>query len=126
MNIRQDLRGERRTLRVAYSVAVLASIGNVSRHLMKRLLQKNGVVFLRVGRVLFVPLSEIRRRIPPLWDSLVKLEETLCAARCPQCAAKVESLKTRAVRAHFGSSRARRPKGERRERLVETTAVVTE
>jgi hypothetical protein len=33
------------------------------------------VSLLRVGRVYYVTLAEIRRKIPPLWESLQAVEE---------------------------------------------------
>lgn len=59
-----------------YSVATLARIANVTRHLMNRVLRANHIEMRRVGRALFVPLSEIRERIPWLWESLCAAEET--------------------------------------------------
>jgi hypothetical protein len=53
-----------------YSVATLARLGNVTRHRLRRLLESNGVILIRGGRAVFVSLSEIQRKIPPLWESL--------------------------------------------------------
>ena len=58
-----------------YSVARLARFANVTRHVLRRVLRSNGVVLVNGGRSLFVPLSEIRRKIPPLWESLCLAEE---------------------------------------------------
>jgi len=58
-----------------YSVARLARFANVTRHVLRRVLRSNGVVLLNGGRSLFVPLSEIQRKIPPLWESLCLAEE---------------------------------------------------
>ncbi len=62
-------------VRALYSLAQLARVANVTRHTLRRLLRKNGVTLVRSGRSLFVPLAEIERRIPPLWESLRRLEE---------------------------------------------------
>jgi hypothetical protein len=57
-----------------YSVGTLARIGNVSADRMRRLLRSNGVKMVRIGRVLAVSLADVKRRIPPLWDSLCLIE----------------------------------------------------
>jgi hypothetical protein len=57
-----------------YSVAELARAGNVPAYRLLRILRRNGVAFLCVGRALYVPLTEIRQRIPPLWESLCAAE----------------------------------------------------
>ena len=62
-------------VRVFYSVAELARAGNVPTYRLLRLLQRNGVTFLRAGRAYYVLLDEIRRRIPPLWRSLRAAED---------------------------------------------------
>jgi hypothetical protein len=38
------------------------------------MLRSSGVVLLNGGRSLFVPLSEIERKIPPLWRSIFRAE----------------------------------------------------
>jgi len=63
-------------VRAFYSVPALARIGNVSANRLRRLLRANGVTFISAGRALFVPLTEIQRRIPPLWDCLCLAAET--------------------------------------------------
>ncbi|WP_394845165.1 hypothetical protein LZC95_50085 [Pendulispora brunnea] len=41
---------------------------------LSRLLEKNGVEFVRSGRAKFVPLCEIEKKIPSLWESLKAAE----------------------------------------------------
>lgn len=53
-----------------HSVAALARIANVSRFMLTRLLRANSVQFIVAGRARYVPLVEIRDRIPPLFESL--------------------------------------------------------
>jgi hypothetical protein len=43
--------------------------------MLRRLLDRHGVAFVWSGRARLVALSEIRARIPPLWESLVALVE---------------------------------------------------
>ncbi|HEY1696051.1 MAG TPA: hypothetical protein VGG39_27980 [Polyangiaceae bacterium] len=62
--------GDTLPVQALYSVARLARFAHVTRHLLVRVLRSNGVVFVRGGRALFVPLSEIERKIPPLFDSI--------------------------------------------------------
>lgn len=71
--------------RAFYSVAQLASIGNVSRQSLWRLLKACDVRFLYVGRTALVPLSEIQGKIPPLWETLVATEALRQAALARPC-----------------------------------------
>jgi hypothetical protein len=61
-----------------YSIAALARAGNVDAHLLRRVLRANQLELLRNGRTLYVPLSEIQRKIPALWESLRAAEELRC------------------------------------------------
>jgi len=58
-----------------YGICQLARIANVTRHLMWRLLGLADVRVVKVGRLVLVPLSEIREKVPPLWDSLQVLQQ---------------------------------------------------
>jgi hypothetical protein len=62
-------------IRALYSVAMLARYARVSRQKLHRLLRRCGVVLLRDGRSVSVPLSEIRRKIPPLWESICDAQD---------------------------------------------------
>jgi hypothetical protein len=53
-----------------YTIPALARVANVTRYFLRRLLLACEVPFLRSGRLIYVPLSEIERRIPPLWESI--------------------------------------------------------
>jgi hypothetical protein len=57
-------------LRCVYSIAELARMGNISVRLMRRLLRASGVSFLRSKRLLYVPVGEIRRVVPALWENI--------------------------------------------------------
>jgi len=85
MKTRRDRQGDLLEVRAFYSVPALAQIANVSADMMRRLLRTNRLELLRVGRVLLVPLSEIRKKVPPLWDSLRAAEELRQARPCPRC-----------------------------------------
>lgn len=61
-------------LRAVYTTPELARIANVSADRMRRLLRASGVELLRVGRILLVPLSEIARKVPSLWESIQDVE----------------------------------------------------
>lgn len=60
-------------LRAFYSIAALARIGNIHTYTLRRLLRANGVTLMRAQRVLFVPLTEIEAKIPPLWKSICRI-----------------------------------------------------
>ncbi len=75
MKPRTDNRPIGLEVQALYSIAALARAVNVSTFTLRRLLRSNGVELVRGGRALFVPLSEIRRKIPPLWESLRAAEE---------------------------------------------------
>ena len=75
MRARTDARRESGLeVQAVYSVVALARAANVTPDLLRRLLRVNGVALLRVGRAIFVPLSEIEARIPPLWESIKAAE----------------------------------------------------
>ena len=61
-------------VKALYSVAALAHAAGVTPYLMLRLLRANGVNFVRAGRSVLVPLSEIETRIPALWRSILAAE----------------------------------------------------
>jgi hypothetical protein len=46
----------------------------VTPQLLSRLLRAHGVELVSNGKCLLVPLSEIERRIPPLWRSIQTIE----------------------------------------------------
>jgi hypothetical protein len=68
-------------IRALYLVPILARACGVTQGRMARLLRANGVAFVRSGRSIIVPLSELRRRVPALWDSLVAAERLRAEAR---------------------------------------------
>ena len=80
MHPRDDGRLGPLNVQALYSTAALARAANVTSKLMRRVLRANGVTLVRSGRALFVPLFEIARKIPPLWESLLLLEEIRDAA----------------------------------------------
>ena len=61
--------------RAFYSITALARIGNVNTYTLRCLLRANGVTLLRAQRVLFVPVTEIQAKIPPLWESICLVAE---------------------------------------------------
>jgi hypothetical protein len=74
MHRRTDSRRNKLELQGLYSVAALARMGNVTVQLMLRVLRSNGVAFVQAGRSVLVPLTEVQRKIPPLWESLMLVE----------------------------------------------------
>jgi hypothetical protein len=75
MHSRRDTHPIALEVQALYSVAALARAANVGTELLRRVLRANGIVFVRGGRALLVPLSEIRDRIPLLWESLKAAEQ---------------------------------------------------
>jgi hypothetical protein len=80
MKARTDSRPIALEVQALYSVAALARAANLTTYTLRRVLQANRVQFVRGGRALFVPLSEIRRRIPSLWESLRAAEQVRAQA----------------------------------------------
>jgi hypothetical protein len=70
-------------IRALYTIPMLARAANVPPQKLGRLLRATGVELLTSGRSLFVPLSEIHEKIPPLWRSIVAAERARCEARDP-------------------------------------------
>ncbi|HEY3820253.1 MAG TPA: hypothetical protein VGL81_23975 [Polyangiaceae bacterium] len=62
-------------VRAFYKVAELARVARVSTYRLLLLLRRNDLHFLRAGRAYLVSMSEVRRKIPPLWESLQLAEE---------------------------------------------------
>jgi hypothetical protein len=62
-------------IRAFYPVAELARAAGVPAYKLLRLLRRCRVAFIHAGRAYYVPLSEIREKIPPLWQSLCSAQE---------------------------------------------------
>ena len=57
-------------LKLLYLIGELARLAHVSRYLMSQLLRSSRVTYVRIGRMCFVPLSEIQEKLPSLWKSM--------------------------------------------------------
>jgi hypothetical protein len=57
-------------LKALYPVSELARAIGVSHRRLQKLLQIEEVRVYRVGRFLFVPLTELEEKVPPLWESI--------------------------------------------------------
>jgi hypothetical protein len=57
-------------LPVLCTVRTLAKLGNVSRHMVSQLLRAFGVRRVIYGRRVLVPMAEIKKKIPLLYESL--------------------------------------------------------
>ena len=68
-------------VRALYTIGALARAVGVTRHLMLRLLRANKIDFVRAGRTLFVPLCEIEKRIPTLWQGILAAEAVRAEVR---------------------------------------------
>ena len=62
-------------LKPLYTAVELAQSIGISRRRFMRLLVRQEVYFYRVGWDVFVPLSEIRDKLQPLWRSLLASNE---------------------------------------------------
>lgn len=103
MRAREDNLANGLRVQALYSVGALARLANVSTDLLRRILRANGVTLVRGGRVLSVPLAELQRKIPALWESLCLCEQL---RRCD--AAELARL---ARLARLDPSRVRKPQG---------------
>jgi len=57
-------------LKPLYKLCELERLVHLSRYRLWRLLEDHGVKCISAGRVSYVPLSEIKEKIPTLWKSL--------------------------------------------------------
>ena len=64
-----------------YSVAELAKAAGVPWRRLKRVLDGYDVTFLRAGKSFYVPLSELERKVRPLWAGIVEAEHVRVIAR---------------------------------------------
>jgi hypothetical protein len=67
-------------VRAFYSIPALARAANVTTYTLRRLFVANHIRVIHSGRAVFVPLSEIQRKIPSLWGSLEVAEALRLAA----------------------------------------------
>jgi hypothetical protein len=61
-------------VRALYTIPELARAANVTTYTLRRLFVANHIRTIHSGRAVFVPLSEIERKIPSLWGSLLAAE----------------------------------------------------
>jgi hypothetical protein len=86
MHIRKEANPDALELRALYSIGELARFARVPTFKLRRVLKASGVVLLRSGRALYVPLSEIEAKIPPLWQSIAAAERLRQQSREPPVA----------------------------------------
>ena len=68
----------------AYSIAQLAAFTGLTRFVLRGLLDSYGVQFVRSGRKVLVPVTEIEDKIPLLWKNKWRLESArLTEGRAP-------------------------------------------
>jgi hypothetical protein len=68
-------RGVALQLRAYYAIAELAYASGVRPYKLLRLMRRCRVVFIHAGRSFYVPLSEIREKIPALWAGIMAAED---------------------------------------------------
>jgi excisionase family DNA binding protein len=57
-------------IRAAYDVRELADAAGLTQQTFRRMLHNNGVEFMKSGRSRYVPLVEIEKKLPALWESI--------------------------------------------------------
>jgi hypothetical protein len=62
-------------LKAAYTVGTLARAGSMDRRVLWKILEENDVRFVRCGRCWFVSVTELERKIPPLWEGIKAVAE---------------------------------------------------
>jgi hypothetical protein len=73
-------RGAGLQLRAFCPIAALARAAGVPPYKLLRLMRRCRVVFIHAGRSFYVPLSEIREKIPSLWRGIRTAEDLRQAA----------------------------------------------
>jgi hypothetical protein len=63
-------------IQALYPVSELARVMGVSHRRLQKLLETSEVYVMRAGRFLYVPLTELEEKVPPLWES-IKAAESL-------------------------------------------------
>ena len=63
-------------IQALYPVSELARAVGVTHRRLQKLLKIEGVHVYRVGRFLFVPMTELEEKVPPIWES-IKASESL-------------------------------------------------
>jgi hypothetical protein len=62
-------------LKAMYTVGQLARAASIDRRALKHILEENEVRFVRSGRWWLVSLSELERKVPPLWEGIKAVAE---------------------------------------------------
>jgi hypothetical protein len=70
------VRVEALPIQALYPVSALARAMGVSHRRLQKLLETAEVCVMRAGRFLYVPLTELEEKVPPLWES-IKAAESL-------------------------------------------------
>jgi hypothetical protein len=81
-------------LRALYSVDALAAASGVGRKTMTRMLRAQGLQFVYSGRSFMIPLCEIQRCFPALWDSMLAVEQLRAEAAAAAAAATTAAIAT--------------------------------
>ena len=61
-------------IQALYPVSELARAMGISHRQLQKLLKTAEVCLMRAGRFLYVPLTELEEKVPPLWESLKAAE----------------------------------------------------
>jgi len=63
------------SIKPLYTIGDLADATGIDRFSVRRLLEKNGVEWVRSGRSLLIPISELKEKLRNVWDSIVECEK---------------------------------------------------
>ncbi len=62
-------------VKALYTVGQLARAASMDPRAFKLILEENEVRFVRSGRWWFVSISELERKLPPLWEGIKAAQE---------------------------------------------------
>jgi hypothetical protein len=63
-------------LKALYTIAELvkAAAHPVCFNTMRKMLVSNGIEFVRQGRSIYIPLTELQMKLPKVWESIVEVD----------------------------------------------------
>ena len=57
-------------IKAMYTIAELSRAASMGRGTLRRMLTEAGVAFLVSGRVTYVSIAELEKKVPPLWEGI--------------------------------------------------------
>jgi hypothetical protein len=68
-------------LKALYTLKELALAAGLSKHRMQKLLTAQNVFVFRAEGCVYVPATEVRDRLGPMWDAIVLVDATRAAKK---------------------------------------------